>query len=344
MVEIIDPKDDEIIIGKITDFTSALIRLIISILKLLKINTPKSAESGIGLITLLIFIYWSADILKFDKSTHMLIFYAIFIIVIFEIIGYNSSKISKIFSKESKVDNLIKEIIEGNITSDQAYTKIIKSNLNAENIDSLLIELSDKKMLSEKIQNAIINSQHINIKNVNTLFNKNSTILLTDNSMSKLLRQPEIKGTLNDEHIIKIYENYKNNPVVIARLMLHQSIAEKVLSYQIDENTKIEFESRKKYLDKPLFIDENFNSLNSILKGVFLIIYLLPLIYASYNFFILNDKFISETYFGIFIFVSICTMIFLNIYVNFVNFVINRFNGYVVDKIKFKLAEYKNSG
>ena len=343
-MEITNPKDDEIIIGKITDFTSALIRLIISILKLLKINTPKSAESGIGLITLLIFIYWSADILKFDKSTHMLIFYAIFIIVIFEIIGYNSSKISKIFSKESKVDNLIKEIIEGNITSDQAYNKIIKSNLNAENIDFLLIELSDKKMLSEKIQNAIINSQYINIKNINTLFNKDSTIILAGDSMSKLLSLSEIKGTLNDEHIMKIYGIYKNNPVVIARLMLYQSIAEKVLSQQIDENTKIEFESRKKYLDKPLFIDENFNSLNSILKGVFLIIYLLPLIYAIYNFFISNDKFPSETYFSIFIVVSICTMIFMNIYVNFVNFVSNRFNGYVVDKIKFKLGEYKNSG
>ena len=344
MVEIIDPKDDEIIIGKITDFTSALIRLIISILKLLKINTPKSAESGIGLITLLIFIYWSADILKFDKSTHMLIFYAIFIIVIFEIIGYNSSKISKIFSKESKVDNLIKEIIEGNITSDQAYTKIIKSNLNAENIDSLLIELSDKKMLSEKIQNAIIRSQYINIKNINTLFNEDSTIFLTYDSMLKLLNQPEIKRTLNEEHILKIYENYKNNPIIIAKLMLYQSMAESVLSNQIDENTKIEFEIRKKYLDKPLFIDINCNSLNSILKGVFLIIYLLPLIYAAYNFFIPIDKFPSETYFSIFIVVSICTMIFINIYVNFVNLVSNRFKGYVVGEIKLKLDEYKNSG
>ena len=344
MVTVTNDKDDEIFIGKITDITSTIIRLIISILKLLKINIPKSAESGIGLITLLIFIYWSADILKFDKSTHMLIFYAIFMIVIFEIIGYNSSKISKILSRENKVDSIIKEIIEGNITSDQAYSKIIKSNLNSENIDSLLIGLSDKKMLSEKIQNAIISSQYLNIKNINTLFNKNSTIFLTGDSMSKLLSLSEIKGTLNDEHIMKIYENYKNNHVVIARLMLYQSIAEKVLSQQIDENTKIEFESRKKYLDKPLFIDKNFNSLHSILKGVFLIIYLLPLIYASYNFFISNDKFPSETYFGIFIFVSICTMIFLNIYVNFVNFVINRFNGYVVDKIKFKLAEYKNSG
>lgn len=344
MVTVTNDKDDEIFIGKITDITSTIIRLIISILKLLKINIPKSAESGIGLITLLIFIYWSADILKFDKSTHMLIFYAIFMIVIFEIIGYNSSKISKILSRENKVDSIIKEIIEGNITSDQAYSKIIKSNLNSENIDSLLIGLSDKKMLSEKIQNAIISSQYLNIKNIDTLFNKNSTIFLTGDSMSKLLSLSEIKGTLNDEHIIKIYENYKNNPVVIARLMLYQSIAEKVLSQQIDENTKIEFESRKKYLDKPLFIDENFNSLNSILKGVFLIIYLLPLIYAIYNFFISNDKFPSETYFSIFIVVSICTMIFMNIYVNFVNFVSNRFNGYVVDKIKFKLAEYKNSG
>jgi hypothetical protein len=344
MVTVTNDKDDEIFIGKITDITSTIIRLIISILKLLKINIPKSAESGIGLITLLIFIYWSADILKFDKSTHMLIFYAIFMIVIFEIIGYNSSKISKILSRENKVDSIIKEIIEGNITSDQAYSKIIKSNLNSENIDSLLIGLSDKKMLSEKIQNAIISSQYLNIKNINTLFNKNSTIFLTGDSMSKLLSLSEIKGTLNDEHIMKIYENYKNNPVVIARLMLYQSIAEKVLSQQIDENTKIEFESRKKYLDKPLFIDENFNSLNSILKGVFLIIYLLPLIYAIYNFFISNDKFPSETYFSIFIVVSICTMIFMNIYVNFVNFVSNRFNGYVVDKIKFKLGEYKNSG
>ena len=343
-MEITNPKDDEIIIGKITDFTSALIRLIISILKLLKINTPKSAESGIGLITLLIFIYWSADILKFDKSTHMLIFYAIFIIVIFEIIGYNSSKISKIFSKESKVDNLIKEIIEGNITSDQAYTKIIKSNLNAENIDSLLIELSDKNKLSAKIQNAIIRSQYIYIKNIDTLFNKDSIIFLTCDSMSKLLSLSEIKGTLNDEHIMKIYGIYKNNPVVIARLMLYQSIAEKVLSQQINENNKIEFESMKKYLDKPLFIDKNFNSLNSILKSVFLIIYLLPFIYASYNFFILNDKFTSETHFIIFIVVSICTMILFNIFVNFFNIVSNRFNGYVVDKIKFKLAEYKNSG
>ncbi len=343
-MEITNPKNDEIIIGKITDFTSAIIRLIISILKLLKINTPKSAESGIGLITLLIFIYWSADILKFDKSTHMLIFYAIFIIVIFEIIGYNSSKISKIFSKESKVDNLIIEIIEGNITSDQAYTKIIRSDLNAENIDSLLIELSYKKMLIEKIQNAIINSQYINIKNINTLFNKDSTIILAGDSMSKLLSLSEIKGTLNDEHIMKIYENYKNNPVVIAKLMLYQSIAEKVLSQQIDEKTKIEFESRKKYLDKPLFIDKNFNSLNSILQAVFLIIYLLPIIYAAYNFFIPIDKFPSGTYFSIFIVVSICTMIFLNIYVNFVNSVSNRFNGYVVDKKKIKLAEYKNSG
>jgi len=156
MVDIIDPKDDEIIIGKITDFTSAIIRLIISILKLLKINTPKSAESGIGLITLLIFIYWSADILKFDKSTHMLIFYAIFIIVILEIIGYNSSKISKILSRENKVDSIIKEIIEGNITSEQAYTKISKSNLNAENIDDLLVELTGKNLLTEKIQKAEI--------------------------------------------------------------------------------------------------------------------------------------------------------------------------------------------
>lgn len=342
MVEYINPKDDEIIIGKITDFTSAIIRLIISILKIFKINTPKSAESGIGLITLLIFIYWSADILKFDKSTHMLIFYAIFIIVIFEIIGYNSSKISKIFSKDSKVDNLIKEIIEGNITSNLAYTKIIKSNLNAENIDSLLIELSDKKKLSEKIQNAIISSQQLNMKNIDTLFNKDSTIFLTEDLMSKLLSKSEIKGTLNEEHIMKIYENYKNNPVVIARLMLYQSIAEKVLSYQIDENTKMEFESRKKYLDKPLFIGKYFNSLNSIFRGVLTIIYFVPLISSA--FIILNDKFQYETNFSIFIVVSTGTVIFFNIYVNFIDFVSNRFNGYVIDKIKFKLAEYKNSG
>ena len=100
MVEITNPKDDEIIIGKITDFTSAIIRLIISILKFFKITTPKSAESGIGLIILLSFIYWSADIFKFDKSAHMIIFFAICIIVILEIISFNSATLSKIFSKE----------------------------------------------------------------------------------------------------------------------------------------------------------------------------------------------------------------------------------------------------
>lgn len=343
MVTITNDKDDEIFIGKITDITSTIIRLIISILKLLKINIPKSAESGIGLITLLIFIYWSADILKFDKSTHMLIFYAIFMIVIFEIIGYNSSKISKILSRENKVDSIIKEIIEGNITSNQAYSKIIKSNLNSENIDSLLTGLSDKKMLSEKIQNAIISSQYLNIKNVNTLFNKNSTILLTDNVMLKLLVQSEIKGTLNEEHITKIYEKYKNNPIVIARLMLYQSIAEKVLSNQIDENTKIEFESRKKYLDKPLFIGKYFNNLNSILRGALAIIYLLPFIYTASTF-VINDNFQSETKISMFIFISTCTVIFANIYLNFINFLSNRFNYYVKNKIKFRLAEYKNSG
>jgi len=327
MVDIIDPKDDEIIIGKITDFTSAIIRLIISILKLLKINTPKSAESGIGLITLLIFIYWSADILKFDKSTHMLIFYAIFIIVIFEIIGYNSSKISKIFSKESKVDNLIKEIIEGNITSDQAYTKIIKSNLNAENIDDLLVELTGKNLLSEKIQKAIISSQYLNIKNVNTLFNTDSSIFLTDELMLELLNKPEIQGALNEEHIMKIFEDFKEK-----------------LSDKISENTKIEFKMKKQYNANPLFIHKYCKNIDVFLRLVVVIIVIIPLIYTFYKYYSVYPQSQSEININIIIMAGFFVYYLFNIYISkkILNFFIDRFSFFVTEKIKSKQNELKN--
>lgn len=271
--------DEELIIGKITDLTSAFIRFIITFLKFIKIEVPKTAENAIGIILLLLFIYLSGGILKLDLSVPMVILYFIIIIVFLEIIAYNISRISRIFSRHSSSENIIKRITEGTITPDEACKEIERLDFDADNIDILVKELSKNNIFTINIQRSLINTQKIYTKNLKTYFGKDTNVELDDEIVIEILDDTTIDDALTEDEIRFIFKAYGENDEIVAKLLLNQRFAEKNLMKEVSQSAKLEYEARKKYNEKPYWLDKHFSTVEKSFRLIYIVIYVSVVLY-----------------------------------------------------------------
>lgn len=264
--------DEEVIIGRITDLTSAFIRLIITVLKFFKIEVPKTAENAVGIILLLLFIYFSGGILELDLSVPMLTLYFIIIISILEIIAYNKPMISRIFSKHALAENIIKKITDGTITPDEASNEIYRVNFDADNIDKLIKELSKDNVFTVNIQRAIIGSQKLYIKNLKTYFGKDTNIKLNDEIVIDILKNQESYGALTEGEIRTIFDVYGKNDEIVAKLLLNQPLAKEILIDKISQSANLEYKAEEKYNENPHWLERYLNTISIVMKTVSVII------------------------------------------------------------------------
>lgn len=276
--------DEEVIIGRITDLTSAFIRLIITFLKFFKIEVPKTAENAVGIILLLLFIYFSGGILELDLSVPMLTLYFIIIISILETIAYNKPMISRIFSKHALAENIIKKITDGTITPDEASNEIYRVNFDADNIDKLIIELSKDNVLTVNIQGAIIDSQKLYIKNLKTYFGKDTNIKLDDKIVIDILTKQGSYAALTEEEIRTIFDKYGKNDEIVAKLLLNQPLAKEILIDKISQSANLEYKAEKKYNENPHWLERYLNTISIVMKTVsFIIVSIILYFYLTYS-------------------------------------------------------------
>ncbi|MCK4795727.1 MAG: hypothetical protein KAT05_00020 [Spirochaetes bacterium] len=276
--------DEELVIGKITDLTSSVIGFVIVLLSFLKIKVPKTAENPIGIIILLISIYSTGGLLKIEFSIPMAILSFIIIIVFLEIVAYNKPKISQIFSKHVKAEKIINKIKDGTITPDEAYYEIFRFNFDADNIDKLIEDLSADGIFTSKIQQAIIHSQKLYLKNLKTYFGKNTNIRLDEKTVIDILNKPECYNSLSDEQIKTISNVYWNNDQIILTLLYSQQSAKNILK-DIKQSVKLEYIAYNKYYTNQYqyWLDIYSNSIRNGIMSILVIIYVGVFIYISAN-------------------------------------------------------------
>lgn len=201
------------------------------------------------LFSFLCFIFWQTGILNPGKSSTMTILGLIFVGIIFEFLGANTSIFKSIFVRDTRTKSFLEKI-------PLMSTKEIKNLINNQNfstrcMDYFIKSLENKDKYSPDLVYLIIDSQVLRSQNLDLLFSKNIVKNLREDIIMRVLFLK--RDSLKIQQIQNIYEICKNNTKLIKILIATQKYSDSLLSVYANNNDL--FDYYEKYQIKKINMD-----------------------------------------------------------------------------------------
>ena len=240
------------VIGRLIDPNRVLIRFVREALSSAGLNISDAAVAASELVVFILLVYTFMGLNIFDSSPlwllslpMLIIFWLVFIIAV-DFAFSNIPSLERFLNSELKVDSLIRDIKEGEITPEEARKRILTTSFSGENLNHLIIGLSREGLLIPSLQEAIFSSQKMYFRNIEILFCGASDICLEPSIVSKILKKEP--NSLKEVEILSVYKKNPRDFSVLSTLLSTQPAAYRILKQYVDDTDIIEIIHR--YLEK----------------------------------------------------------------------------------------------
>jgi hypothetical protein len=240
------------VIGRLIDPNRVLIRFIREVFSSVSLNISDASIAASELVVFILLVYTFMGLNIFDSSPvwllslPMLLVYWLVFIVAVDFAFSNVPSLERSLNPELKAEALIQEIKEGEITPEQARTRIMTTSFSGENLNHLIIGLSREGFLIPSLQEAIISSQKMHFRNLELLFCGAGDICLEPSAISMILKKEP--KSLKDVEILIVYKKNSRDFGVLSTLLSTQPSAYRILKQCVDDADIIEIINR--YLEK----------------------------------------------------------------------------------------------
>jgi hypothetical protein len=240
------------VISRLVDPNRVLIRFVKDVFSSVGLNVSDAAVAATELLLFILLVYTFMGLNIFDLSTvwllslPMLVTYWLVFIIAVDFAFANVPSLERSLSPEVKAESIIQDIRDGEITPEQAKTRIMTSSFSGENLNHLIIGLSREGLLIPSLQEAIFNSQKLHFRNLEVLFCGASDIHLEPSVVSKILKKEP--NSLKEVEILSVYKKNPRDFGVLSTLLATQPAAYRILKQCVDDTDIIEIIYR--YLEK----------------------------------------------------------------------------------------------
>ena len=240
------------VIGRLIDPNRVLICFVRDVFSSVGLNISDAAVAVSEFLVFILLVYVFMGLSIFEPSPvwllslpMLLVYWLVFIIAV-DFAFSNIPSLERSINPELKVDSLIHDIKEGEITPEEARKRIMTTSFSGENLNHLIIGLSKEDLLIPSLQEAIFSSQKMYFRNLEVLFCGASDIRLEPSVVSKILKKEP--KSLKEVEILSVYKKNPRDFSVLSTLLCTQPSAYRILKQCVDDIDIIEIVNR--YLEK----------------------------------------------------------------------------------------------
>jgi hypothetical protein len=240
------------VISRLVDPNRVLIWFVRDAFSSVGLNVSEAAVAASELLVFILLVYTFMGLNIFDQSPvwllslPMLLVYWLVFIVAVDFAFSNVPSLERFLNPELKAEALIQDIKDGEITPEEARTRIMTNSFSGENLNHLIIGLSREGLLIPSLQDAIVSSQKMYFRNLEVLFCGASDINLGPSAVSKILKNEP--NSLKEVEILSVYKKNPRDFGVLSTLLSTQPAAYRILKQCVDDTDIIEVIYR--YLEK----------------------------------------------------------------------------------------------